>query len=142
MRDGPRAATMMDLSSKEYAMRSYCPRSVLLTLGFVLAGSASTMAFGQEFGSPKLLPISSDDYYTASLAAHQDAVVVEAGDYHRLVNPVGLERVELPVEQSAAVEVDQALRPVVDQVPEPRPLAGGKNDRFHASRLPSKYGGD
>jgi Putative beta barrel porin-7 (BBP7) len=78
MRDGPRAATMMDLSSKEYAMRSYCPRSVFLTLGFVLAGTASTMAFGQEFGSPKLLPISGDDNYTASLAAHQDAVVVEA----------------------------------------------------------------
>ena len=65
-----------------------------------------------------------------------DPLVVEAGDDHRLVHAVGLERVELPVEQGAAVEVDQALGPVVDQMAEPRALAGGKDDRFHVRARP------
>ncbi len=81
MRDGPRAATMMDLSSKEYAMRSYYARGVLLTLGFVLAGGVATMARGQEYGLPALLPIPTDsDCIMASPVAHQDSVIVEAAE--------------------------------------------------------------
>ena len=73
-----------------------------------------------------------------------DPVVVESGHHHGFVHAIGFERVELPVEQAAPVEVDQAFGPVVDEMAEARPLAGGKNDRFHGSRgaLPSKCGGD
>lgn len=79
MRDGPRAATMMDLSSKEYAMRSYDVRGVLLSLGFVLASAAPSLTVGQEFGSPSLLPISSGSQFYATVpVAHQDSVVIEA----------------------------------------------------------------
>ena len=69
---------MMDLSSKEYAMRSYCARGVLLTLGFVLAGSVPSMTAGQEFGSPSLLPISQSEFFATSPVAHQDVVIAEA----------------------------------------------------------------
>lgn len=88
-RDGRRAAIMMDLSSKEYAMRSYCARGVLLTLGMVcLAGSAGA----QDIGSPSLLPISSQTYRTVP-AAHTDAVVIEAaqGD-----NPAATDNFQSP----------------------------------------------
>ena len=60
-----------------------------------------------------------------------DLVVAEAGHHHRFLDPVGGERVELAVEQGAAAEIDQAFGPVVDQMAEPRALAGGKDDRFH-----------
>jgi hypothetical protein len=79
MRDGPRAANMMDLSSKEYAMRSYFARGVLLSLGFVLATAAPSLTLGQEFGSPSLLPISTDQFFSTIPVAHQDSVVIEAG---------------------------------------------------------------
>jgi len=78
MRDGRRAATMMDLSSKEYAMRSYCARGVLLTLGLVLAGNAPGITTGQDIGSPSLLPIPSFDESYTTAVAHSDGVVAEA----------------------------------------------------------------
>src|SRR3954451_13008916 len=75
MRDGRRAVTMMDLSSKEYAMRSYCARGVLFTLGFVLAGSVGA----QDIGSPSLLPVSAfDESFSTFSVAHSDKVVAEA----------------------------------------------------------------
>jgi hypothetical protein len=41
-------------------------------------------------------------------------------------------RVQLPVKQGPSAEIDQALGPVVGQVPQARALASGKNDRlFH-----------
>ena len=66
-----------------------------------------------------------------------DQLVVEPGDDHRLFDPIRLERVELPVEQASAVEVDEALRPVVDQVAEARTLPGGKDDGFHGRVAPA-----
>jgi hypothetical protein len=51
------------------------------------------------------------------------------------MHPVRLQRVELAVEQGAAVEVDQALGPLVDEMAEARSLAGGKNDRLRPSAL-------
>ncbi len=79
MRDGPRAATMMDLSSKEYAMRSFFARGIVVTLGFVLSASAPAITAAQEYGAPSLLPIPTQtDYYSAALAAHQESVVIEA----------------------------------------------------------------
>jgi hypothetical protein len=120
MRDGPRAATMMDLSSKEYAMRSLCARGVLLTLGFVLAGSAPTMALGQEFGSPRLLPIPSDDYFTASLTAHQDAVVVEAAPGE---NPAPAEA--LPSPSDATVQAPENYKNAMQQWGSDSPCTSG-----------------
>ena len=68
---------------------------------------------------------------------------MKTGDDHRLVDSVHGECVELAVEQCAAVEVDQALGPVVDQMAEARALAGGKDDGFHiAVAVPSKCGAD
>ena len=77
-----------------------------------------------------------------------DPVVVEAGDHHRFANAIGLERVELAIEQGATVEIDQALGLVVDEMAEARALPRRKNDRFHlapvslAAPLPSKCGSD
>jgi Putative beta barrel porin-7 (BBP7) len=79
MRDGSRAATMMDLSRKEYAMRSLDARGVFLTLGFVLAGISPSLTAAQEFGSPSLLPIPSQkDFFAALPVNHQDTVTLEA----------------------------------------------------------------
>lgn len=64
-------------------MRSYFASGVILTLGLVLAGTAGA----QEYGSPRLLPVPTDDYFTASPAAHQDSVVVEAAPSDNPVPP-------------------------------------------------------
>ena len=58
-------------------------------------------------------------------------IVMETGDDDGLMDAVRLERIELAVQQSAAVEVNEALGPVVDEMAEPRALTGGKNDRLH-----------
>lgn len=111
MRDGPRAATMMDLSSKEYAMRSLYARGVLLTLGFVLAGTAPSMTAAQEYGSPTLLPLPSQtDFFANSLAAHQDSVVLEAapGD-----NPAATDN--LPSPSDAQVQAPESYKNAMQQ---------------------------
>jgi hypothetical protein len=56
---------------------------------------------------------------------------VKAGYDDRLADAVRLERVELAVEQAPAVEVDEALGLLVDEVAEARALARGKDDRLH-----------
>ena len=68
---------------------------------------------------------------------------MEAGHDHRLVDAIRLERVELAVEQRAAVEVDQALGPVVDQWPSREPCPAERMMAFMLrAPLPSKCGGD
>src|SRR5262245_35018391 len=93
MRDGPRAATMMDLSSKEYAMRSYFAHGVVLALGVILAGSAR-MSVAQDFGTPTLLPIpTQSELFAASPVAHQDSVVLEAAPSD---NPAAVDNLPSP----------------------------------------------
>ena len=74
---------------------------------------------------------------------------MEAGNDHDLVHAIRLKRVELAVEQRSAAELDQALRPFVDQVAKAGTLAGGEDDGFHfrlslefARPLPFKCGPD
>jgi len=59
---------------------------------------------------------------------------VEAGNDHRLADAVRFKRIELAVEQTAAAELDQALRPVVHKVSEAAALPGRKDDRLVHSR--------
>jgi hypothetical protein len=40
-------------------------------------------------------------------------------------------RIQLPVEQAAAIEVDQAFGLLIDEMAETRTLAGRKDDGFH-----------
>ena len=88
---------MMDLSNKEYAMRSYCARGVLLTLGLVLAGSVGA----QEFGSPSLLTHSQSEFYATLPVAHQDVVIAEAapGD-----NPAATDVLPSPSDYKQAMQ--------------------------------------
>ena len=60
-----------------------------------------------------------------------DQFVVKSSHHHGFVDPVCFERVELAVEQGAAVEIDQALGPAVDEMAEARALPCGENDCFH-----------
>jgi nitrogen regulatory protein PII len=52
-----------------------------------------------------------------------DLVVAEAGYDHRLLHAVRRQRVELPVEQAASAELDQALGPIMGQRSQPGALA-------------------
>ena len=64
-----------------------------------------------------------------------DLVVAEAGHDHRFVDPVGGERVQLPVEQGPPAELDQAFGPVVGQMAEPRPWPAERMIAFMGPRF-------
>src|SRR6187549_1803475 len=111
MRDGPRAATMMDLSSKEYAMRSCFARGIVVALGFVLVASSPAITAAQEYGTPALLPIPTQtDYYSAALAAHQESVVTEAAQGE---NPAAANN--LPSPSDARVQAPESYKYAMQQ---------------------------
>ena len=111
MRDGPRAATMMDLSSKEYAMRSFFARGIIVSLGFALVGSLPAMAAAQEYGTPSLLPIPSPtEYYPTTRIAHQDQVVIEADP---IDNPAATDY--LPSPSDAPLQAPQSFKNAMQQ---------------------------
>jgi len=85
-------------------------------LAFMVGGSEDAFARAQRFLDP---------------------IVVKAGDHDCLVHAVRLKCIELAVQQAAAVEVDQALGPLVDEVAQARSLACGKNDCFHVLGAPA-----
>jgi hypothetical protein len=59
-----------------------------------------------------------------------DEIVAEAGDDHDLADAARGERVELPLEQSPAGELDQAFGALRRQGQETRALAGAEQDGF------------
>jgi hypothetical protein len=60
-----------------------------------------------------------------------DLVVAEAGDDDGFLDAIRGQRIQLAIEQGASCEIDQALGAVDGKVPEPRTLAGGKNNCLH-----------
>ena len=99
--------------------------------------------FGRQKGHTELYR--GAEYVIDFLPKVKIEVVVEDS----LVDSVRLERVELAIEKGPTAEFDQALGPAVDQVSEPRALAGGEDDGFHfrlsidlCGPLPSKCGPD
>jgi hypothetical protein len=48
---------------------------------------------------------------------------MKSSDHHCFMDPVCVESVELAIEERAAVKVDQALGPIVDEMAEARALA-------------------
>lgn len=121
MRDGTRAATMMDLSSKEYAMRSYFARGIIVSLGFALVGSLPAMAAAQEYGIPSLLPVpTQDDSYTTSRTAHQDTVVVEADPRD---NPAAADN--LPSPSDTPLQAPESFKNAMQQWGDDSPCSSG-----------------
>ena len=72
----------------------------------------------------------------------QGAYLFQADPRRQAAEGRAMGEAELPVQQGAAVELDQALGPVVGQVTETRALAGRKDNGFlhMAARLPANCG--